>query len=106
MFGIRQRVAHWLLVESESTYIIHKLYGCFLFCFTGRPNLFWMTGFFNPQGFLTAMRQEVTRAHKGWALDSVTLYNDVTKMLREDVQNAPAEGLCLILVPLPSLYIN
>ena len=30
-------------------------------CFKGRPNAFWMTGFFNPQGFLTAC---VKRRHE------------------------------------------
>ncbi|XP_061708954.1 dynein axonemal heavy chain 8 [Cydia pomonella] len=62
-------------------------------CFIARPNSFWMTGFFNPQGFLTAMRQEVTRAHKGWALDMVALHNDVTKFILDDVKAPPPEGV-------------
>lgn len=40
-------------------------------------------------GFLTAMRQEVARAHKGWALDSVTLHNDVTKNMLDEIKQAP-----------------
>lgn len=37
------------------------------------------------------MRQETTRMNlsKGWALDTVVLHNDVTRMMKEDVTAPP-----------------
>jgi len=63
---------------------------------THRPHSNWLTGFFNPQGMLTAMKQEVTRKHKqeAWALDDVVYHTDVTNMVDANhVKSPPAEGL-------------
>ena len=38
-------------------------------------------------------RQEVTRAHKGWALDSVVLQNQITRYNKEDITEYPTEGV-------------
>ena len=39
------------------------------------------------------MRQEITRSHKGWALDSVVLNNDITRYMKEDISSPPSEGV-------------
>jgi len=64
----------------------------------GRPNSFSLAGFSNPQGFLTAMRQEVTRANaaKKWALNDVTYATNVTEWERADqLRSPPKEGVYL-----------
>ncbi|KAJ1345302.1 hypothetical protein BSLG_000815 [Batrachochytrium salamandrivorans] len=61
--------------------------------YDGRPLVFWLSGFFNPQGFLTAIRQEITRAHNGWALDNVKLAPEVMKQMKEDITAPPSEGV-------------
>jgi len=62
---------------------------------TSRPNTYWLTGFFNPQGMLTAMKQEVCRKHgkDKWSLDDIMYHTEVTGHERlENVRSAPAEG--------------
>eukprot|EP00956_Cyclotella_meneghiniana_P009264 scaffold12733_cov74-Cyclotella_meneghiniana.AAC.6 len=62
----------------------------------GRPNSFWLTGFFNPNGCLTAMKQEVTRKHKAekWALNDVVYHTEVTNFERvEQIKAPPDEGI-------------
>ena len=62
----------------------------------GRPASFWLAGFSNPQGFLTAMKQEVTRLHRAqhWALDDVEFYAEVTDMdSAAAVRAPPKEGV-------------
>ena len=58
----------------------------------GLMGSFWLSGFFNPQGFLTSVTQEVTRKHAGWAMDEITMYSSVTKEEKESVKEHPQEG--------------
>jgi dynein heavy chain len=55
---------------------------------------YWLTGFTNAQGFLTGMRQEVTRQHKKdqWALDDVISHTEVLQVDVERLREPPEEG--------------
>jgi len=63
---------------------------------SGRKEMrsYWLTGFTNAQGFLTGIRQEVTRQHKKdqWALDDVVTHTDVLAVDPERVREMPEEG--------------
>merc|ERR1719498_1353346 len=55
---------------------------------------YWLTAFTNAQGFLTGMRQEVTRQHKKdqWALDDVISHTQVLQRDLERIGDPPDEG--------------
>ncbi|XP_078721925.1 dynein axonemal heavy chain 11 [Lampetra fluviatilis] len=55
------------------------------------PAVVWLSGFFNPQSFLTAIMQVAARRNE-WPLDRMTLAVDVTKKGKDDVGHAPREG--------------
>ncbi|XP_063095395.1 dynein axonemal heavy chain 11 isoform X2 [Cavia porcellus] len=58
------------------------------------PAVVWLSGFFNPQSFLTAIMQTMARKNE-WPLDRMCLTVDVTKKVKEDYSHAPREGAYL-----------
>jgi dynein heavy chain len=64
---------------------------------SGRPKSYWLTGFFNPQGFLTAVQQEVNRRHAAdkWALDDMVMVSEVLHPPKDvdSLKDAPTEGV-------------
>ncbi|XP_065591374.1 dynein axonemal heavy chain 17 isoform X2 [Cyrtonyx montezumae] len=55
------------------------------------PVTVWLSGFFNPQSFLTAIMQSMARKNE-WPLDKMCLAVEVTKKNREDMTAPPREG--------------
>jgi len=55
------------------------------------PKAVWVSGFFNPQSFLTAILQTQARKNE-WALDQVVVSTEVTKKSKEEVELASKEG--------------
>ena len=65
----------WLLPTLSSWIkgLVNRQFQLFNWLKNERLPSYWLTGFFNPQGFLTAMKQEVTRQNPKWSLDDVEI---------------------------------
>ncbi|KAL5106320.1 hypothetical protein TcWFU_007241 [Taenia crassiceps] len=59
--------------------------------FASLPSAIWLGGLFNPQSFLTAIMQQMSRKNE-WPLDRVTLNVDVTRKAREELAAPPRDG--------------
>lgn len=55
------------------------------------PNTVWLGGLFNPQSFLTAVMQCMSRKNE-WPLDKMFIQCDVTKKNKDDFNTPPREG--------------
>ncbi|KAG5210204.1 hypothetical protein JEQ12_015398 [Ovis aries] len=58
------------------------------------PAVVWLSGFFNPQAFLTAIMQTTARKNE-WPLDKMCLTVDITKKTKDDYGHPPREGAYL-----------
>ncbi|XP_078250276.1 dynein axonemal heavy chain 11-like [Pogona vitticeps] len=55
------------------------------------PSVVWISGFFNPQSFLTAVVQNLARKNE-WPLDKMHITVDVTKKYKEEFTQPAREG--------------
>ncbi len=55
------------------------------------PSSVWLSGFFNPQSFLTAIMQSTARKNE-LPLDKMSLVCEVTKKNKEEMTAPPREG--------------
>jgi hypothetical protein len=59
---------------------------------TGIPNVFWFSGFFFPQGFLTAILQTYSRKYK-YPIDTLHFKYDLLIKKKEDIKSSPEDGV-------------
>ncbi|XP_043921477.1 dynein axonemal heavy chain 11 [Protopterus annectens] len=81
-FGLAQWINHLLLQCRELDTWTQDLV---------LPAAVWLSGFFNPQSFLTAIMQCTARKNE-WPLDKMCLTVDVTKKTKDDLGHPPREG--------------
>ena len=58
------------------------------------PTSVWLSGFFNPQSFLTAIMQSTARKNE-LPLDKMCLTCEVTKKTKEEMTQPVKEGACI-----------
>uniref|UniRef100_A0A8D0L2M4 Dynein axonemal heavy chain 11 n=1 Tax=Sphenodon punctatus TaxID=8508 RepID=A0A8D0L2M4_SPHPU len=90
----------WMKLAYPSTYGLAQWYSDFLLrCREldswaqdlSLPSVVWISGFFNPQSFLTAVMQSLARKNE-WPLDKMHLTIDVTKKYKEEFLQPAREG--------------
>ena len=60
------------------------------------PTVTWIAGFFNPQSFLTAIKQ-MTAQRTGDALDKLVTFTDITKITNhEEIESRSRDGAYLM----------
>eukprot|EP00761_Pharyngomonas_kirbyi_P000786 gb/GECH01000787.1/.p1 GENE.gb/GECH01000787.1/~~gb/GECH01000787.1/.p1 ORF type:complete len:1788 (+),score=484.11 gb/GECH01000787.1/:1-5364(+) len=70
----------------------------------GPPVCVWFPGFFNPQGFLTAIKQQSIGI--GWSLESVALRAEVLRKDKDQIFKYPQEGVYIYGLSLESAQLK